>query len=332
MTDADVDVGVGVDILVIGAGPAGLYAAYYAGFRALTVAVMDALPEIGGQVSAMYPEKRIFDIAGLPGVLGRELVSNLATQAAQFAPTYLLGERASALRRDGCGRPIVVTDSGLRVRAEAVIITGGIGAFVPRALPVGTEYLGRGLSYFVPSLEVHRDRDVVVVGGGDSAVDWALNLEPLARSVTLVHRRAAFRAHESSVTQLRASRVEIVTDAHVSAVHGADWIDAVELSVAGSTEPRRLPAQSVIAALGFIASLGPLESWGLEFDARHIQVDSTMATNLDRVFAAGDITEYRGKVRLIAVGFGEAATAVNNAATLIRPGAALFPGHSTDVA
>jgi thioredoxin reductase (NADPH) len=212
-----------------------------------------------------------------------------------------------------------------------VLISGGIGTFTPRPLVAGEEWLGRGLSYFVPSLDAHSAQDVVVVGGGDSACDWALSLEPIARSVTLVHRRAAFRAHEHSVAQLRSSTVEIITDAEVTGIHGERHVEFVD--VTGPAGTTRRPAQAVIAALGFTANLGPIRQWGLEVIAnRYLPVDTTMATNVPGVFAAGDITEYRGKVRLISVGFGEAATAVNNAAILIHPDEPLFPGHSSDAA
>jgi thioredoxin reductase (NADPH) len=322
---------VACDLLIVGAGPVGLYAAYYAGFRGLTTAVVDSLPEVGGQVTAMYPEKPIYDVAGFPAIKGRDLVAGLAAQAERFAPTCLLGERAESLTRDTDGVVTVTTHAGTEIRCRAVLISGGIGTFTPRPLPAGEEWLGRGLSYFVPSLEAHAGHDVVVVGGGDSACDWALSLEPFARSVTLVHRRAAFRAHEHSVAQLRSSTVEIITDAEVTGIQGDRHVEFVD--VTGPAGTARRPARAVIAALGFTANLGPIRQWGLEVTAnRYLPVDTTMATNVPGVFAAGDITDYRGKVRLISVGFGEAATAVNNAAILIRPHEPLFPGHSSDAA
>lgn len=318
------------DLLVVGAGPVGLYAAYYAGFRGLSTAVIDSLPEPGGQVSAMYPEKPIYDIAGLPEVRGRDLVAGLLAQASRFGPTWLLGQRARTLVRGDDGTIEVVTDTGTGVRCRAVVISGGIGTFTPRPLPAGTAWVGRGLSYFVPDLAAHAGQHVIVVGGGDSACDWALALEPVAASVTLVHRRAAFRAHEHTVRQLRASTVEVITDAEVTAVHGDHTVRRAEITRKDGTVAER-PAQAVIAALGFTANLGPIREWAIEITGhRHIAVDTRMATSLPGVFAAGDITDYPGKIRLIAVGFGEAATAVNNAAVLINPDEQLFPGHSSD--
>jgi thioredoxin reductase (NADPH) len=318
------------DLLIVGAGPVGLYAAYYAGFRGLRTALVDSLPEAGGQVTAMYPEKPIYDIAGFPMIRGRDLVARLVEQAGSFSPAYLLGDPAMTLTPRDDGGLEVVTGSGAVIRCRAVLISGGIGTFTPRPLPAGSEWLGRGLSYFVPALDAHHGQDVIVVGGGDSACDWALSLEPVARSVTLVHRRAAFRAHEHTVSQLLASTVEVITDAVVTAVSGQDRVTGVEIMrTAQGTHTR--PAQAVIAALGFTANLGPIRDWGVDIVAnRYVAVDTTMATSVPGVFAAGDITDYPGKVRLISVGFGEAATAVNNAAVLLRPDEQLFPGHSSD--
>ncbi len=315
------------DLLIIGAGPTGLFAAYYAGFRGMRVAVVDSLPELGGQITAMYPEKQILDVAGFPSVKGRDLVEGLVAQAATAHPEYVLDRTASTLTEDD-ESVTVGLDDGTSIRAKAVLITAGIGKFSPRPLPAGEGWLGRGLEFFVPSFAPYAGKHVVIVGGGDSAFDWALHLEPVARSVTLVHRRDAFRAHHRTVEAVRSSSVEIVTKAEVSALRGNGLLESVDITVEGETTTR--PAQAVVAALGFVADLGPLQHWGIEVEKRHVVVDSTMRTNLPRVFAAGDVTEFPGKVRLIAVGFGEAATAVNNAAVVIDPSAHVFPGHSSE--
>jgi thioredoxin reductase len=316
------------DLLIIGAGPTGLYAAYYAGFRGLRVAVVDSLPELGGQITAMYPEKAILDVAGFPSVKGRDLVDGLVAQASTAHPTYHLDRTARTLRH-GDDHVVVGLDDGSEVSAGALLITAGIGKFSPRPLPAGEGWLGRGMEFFVPSFQPYAGKDVVIVGGGDSAFDWALHLEPVARSVALVHRRDAFRAHQRTVEAVRDSSVEIITRAQVTALRGEATLEEVEVTVDGE-EPRAMPAQALVAALGFIADLGPLQEWGIEVQKRHVVVGPSMQTSLPRVFAAGDITEYPGKVRLIAVGFGEAATAVNNAAVAIDPTAHVFPGHSSE--
>ena len=316
------------DLAVIGAGPAGLFAAYYAGFRGLRVAVVDSLPELGGQVTAMYPEKQILDVAGFPSVKGRDLVEGLVEQANTAEPEYLLDRTATGLSSTDDDVTITLDDD-TTVTAKALLITAGIGKFSPRPLPAGDGWLGRGMEFFVPSFAPYAGKDVVIVGGGDSAFDWAIHLEPIARSIALVHRRDAFRAHERTVQQVRDSGVEMITKAQVTGLFGEPTVSEVEITVDGQ-EPVRRPAQAVVAALGFIADLGPLQQWGIEVVKRHVVVDASMRTNLPRVFAAGDITEYPGKVRLIAVGFGEAATAVNNAAVVIDPTAHVFPGHSSE--
>ncbi|MFN2537036.1 MAG: NAD(P)/FAD-dependent oxidoreductase [Mycobacteriales bacterium] len=318
-----------VDVLVVGAGPSGLYAAYYAGFRGLSVAVLDALPEAGGQITALYPEKMIFDIAGFPAVRGKDLVENLVNQAAPFEPLYLLGEQAVAYTDRGDDVLITCT-SGKTVAAKAVIVTGGIGTFNPRPLPGGEAFEGKGLEYIVPTYLPYAGKDVLVVGGGDSAVDWALGLEGVAASVTLVHRRDEFRAHAHSVKLLKDSSITVITPVSPVSVNGNAAVESLTVRDVKTKETRHLPCDALVAALGFTADIGPLEAWGLATEDRHILVDTTMATNLPRVYAAGDITEYPGKVRLISVGFGEAATAVNNAATVIDPQATVFPGHSTE--
>ena len=319
-----------VDLLIVGAGPVGLFGAYYAGVRTLSTAVLDSLEEPGGQITAMYPEKAIFDVAGFPAIKGRALVDQLVAQAAPFNPAYLLGHQAVGLER-GDGTFAVTTATGHRIQCRAVVITGGIGTFTPRPLPTGSEYLGRGLVHFVPDPSVYAGQDIVVVGGGDSALDWALMLEPIGRSVTVVHRRAEFRAHQHSVDLLRASGVRILVDAQVSAVRGDPNVTAVQIAVKGSDDPVELPCDKLVAALGFTANLGPLMEWGITIEKRQIMVDSAGRTSVPGIYAAGDIVDYEGKVKLIATGFGEVATAVNNAYAYLT-GKSAFPGHLSDYA
>lgn len=320
---------VDVDVVIVGAGPTGLYGAYYSGFRGWRTAVVDALPEVGGQITAMYPEKDIFDVGGFPVIRGRVLVEQLHQQAAQFDPLYLLGEQATTLDAPEGGPVTLGTASGTAITAKAAIITGGIGSFKPRPLPAGGEWEGRGLVFFVPKPQEHADRDIVIVGGGDSALDWAHMLHPIAKSVTVVHRRDQFRAHGTMVDKARELGIRLLTPCEVTAVRGDDVVSEVEVTSKTDGSVTVIPAQTVVAALGFIANIGPMANWGLNLEKRHILVDTRMATNLPGVFAAGDIVVYPGKVPLISIAFGEAALAVNNAAPLVSPELGVFPGHSS---
>jgi thioredoxin reductase (NADPH) len=320
---------ISVDLIIVGAGPVGLFGAYYAGVRTLSTVVLDSLEEAGGQITAMYPEKAIFDVAGFPAIKGRDLVEQLLAQAAPHNPNYVLGHQAVGLERTG-DTFAVTTSVGQRIEARAIVITGGIGTFTPRPLPAGGEYLGRGLAHFVPDPTSYEGQHIVVVGGGDSALDWALMLEPIGKSVTIVHRRAEFRAHPHSVELLKKSTVEMITDAQVSAVRGEPEITEVDLDVKG--EIRTLPCDKLVAALGFTANLGPLMEWGIDIQKRQIMVDTMGRTTIAGIYAAGDIVDYQGKVKLIATGFGEVATAVNNIAAYLNPGVSAFPGHLSDYA
>lgn len=317
-----------VDLLIVGAGPVGLFGAFYAGVRTLSTIIVDSLEEPGGQITAMYPEKAIIDVAGFPSIKGRELVDSLVAQAAVHKPEYLLGQQVGELTKNDDGTFTVLTDKGVQINTRSIVITGGIGTFSPRPLPTGGEYLGRGLVHFVTDPISCEGQDVVVVGGGDSALDWALMLLPIAKSVTLVHRRGEFRAHPHSVEQVLSSPVQVLTDAQICAVRGEPTVAEVDVDVKGAITS--LPCQKLVAALGFTANLGPLESWGLQIHKRSISVDSAGRTNIEGIFAAGDIVDYPGKVKLIVSGFGEVATAVNNVAAYLNPNVSAFPGHLSD--
>lgn len=320
------------DVLILGAGPTGLYGAYYAGFRELSTIVVDVLPQVGGQVMALYPEKQIRDVAAIPSMRGRDFVAALKQQADAFSPTYLLGRQAVTIDHED-DAPVVTLDDDTEIHAGAVVITAGIGTPKPRPLPAGGEWLDRGLSYFVIDPEAHRDQDVVVVGGGDSALDWADTLSPIAKTVTLVHRRAAFRGHKATLARVQSSpNTSTLTECEVKAFHGdhsGGRLQKVTVSHA-TGEEELIAADHVIAALGFISDIGPLRQWGLNLIGRSIEVDRSMRTNLPRVYAAGDVAEFDGKVKLMSVGFGEVALAINHVAVDLDPELNLFPGHSTD--
>lgn len=320
------------DLIIIGGGPAGMFAAFYGGMRQASVKIIESMPQLGGQLAALYPEKFIYDVAGFPKVTAQELTNNLMEQIKRFDPDICLEEKVIELKKMEERHFVVVTDKSEH-HARAVIITAGVGAFEPRrlALEGADRFEKSNLHYFVNDLNKFRGRKVLISGGGDSAVDWALMLEPIAESVTLIHRRDKFRAHEHSVENLLASSVNIVTPTEISELHGHDTIQSVTLTNVKTGETEQIEVDDVIVNFGFISSIGPISEWGIEIDNNSIVVDTRMETSIPGIFAAGDITTYPGKLKLIAVGFGEAPTAVNNAKVYVDPEARLSPGHSSNL-
>jgi ferredoxin/flavodoxin---NADP+ reductase len=317
------------DVIVVGAGPIGLFTAFYAGLRGLSVTIIDSLDEPGGQVTALYPEKIIRDVAGFPEIRGRDLVDALVRQVDPFKPAWRLGHSASGLL-DCDGVFTVSCTDGTSVSGRTVIVTGGVGKFTPRTLPNSDGFAGRGISYFVRDPGVLRGQRVVIVGGGDSAFDWADALHGVAAEVVMVHRRDRFRAHQDTVDRVLGRGVRVLTNSQVHSLEGTPDLRAVVIADARTNELTRLECDHLVAALGFVANLGPIADWGLSLRDRKVVVDQLMRTSRSGVFAAGDICTYEGRVPLIAVGFGEAATAVNHAAVYVDPQASAFPGHSTD--
>ncbi|MHA6784664.1 NAD(P)/FAD-dependent oxidoreductase [Pseudonocardia saturnea] len=318
------------DVAVIGAGPTGLFAAFYAGMRGLTVALVDGLPEPGGQISALYPEKLIRDVAGFPAVKGRDLVRSLVEQIRPFGTDMQLGRQATRLDDLSDGRLRIGFADGGTLEAGAVVVTAGIGSFAPRKLPCGEDFLGRGLTYFVHDPGELAGKRVLVVGGGDSAFDWAEALQHSAE-VTLVHRRTTFRAHRHTVDQVLAGPVSVHIETVVEQLNGGSRVSGAVLRNVSTGQLTEMECDRVVAALGFVANPGPLLGWGFDVADRKICVDTAMRTSRPGVFAAGDVCTYPGRVPLIAVGFGEAATAVNHAAVRLDPTASTFPGQSTDM-
>ncbi|WP_276310892.1 NAD(P)/FAD-dependent oxidoreductase [Paenibacillus paeoniae] len=321
-----------VDILIIGGGPAGMFAAFYGGMRQASVKIIESMPQLGGQLAALYPEKYIYDVAGFPKVTAQELVDRLKEQIDLFKPEVCLEEKVLSVAKQDERLFEVVTDK-MKHYAKAVIITAGVGAFEPRRLelPEASRFEGNNLHYFISDLSRFKDRRVLISGGGDSAVDWSLMLEPIAKSVTLIHRRDKFRAHEHSVENLMNSSVQIITPTEITELHGEDAITEVTLSDVKTKETSKLEVDDVIVNFGFVSSLGPIADWGINIQGGSIIVDTRMETNIPGIFAAGDITTYPGKLKLIAVGFGEAPTAINNAKVYIDPSAKLSPGHSSNM-
>jgi thioredoxin reductase (NADPH) len=324
------------DITIIGAGPVGLAAAFWAGMREASCRVIDSLPELGGQLTTLYPEKWIFDVVGHPRVLARDLVEMLREQSLeQFDVPVSLETTASEISWDG-ELVTLHTDHGDLV-SRTVVVAGGHGAFEPKKLPVSdfdmTPWEGRGVEYVVGSKDVYAGKRVVVVGGGDSAFDWVVNLVDTADSVTLIHRRDGFRAHEATVSQVRAlasdGRVEMKVPSVIQSVVGNDVIEGVEL-VSPDGSVSLVECDAVLLQLGFVTKLGPLREWGFEIEKGALVVDSVMKTNLDRVWACGDIATFDGKLKLIATGFAEAAIAVAQAVHHIRPDMKIQPAYSTN--
>lgn len=320
------------DLLIIGGGPAGMFAAFYGGMRQASVKLIESMPQLGGQLAALYPEKYIYDVAGFPKVTAQELVDNLSKQMDLFNTDIRLEEKVQSVEKLEERHFVVKTNLGEH-HAKAVIITAGVGAFQPRRLEIeGAEkYEKSNLHYFVNDLSRFKGKKVLISGGGDSAVDWALMIEPIAEQVTLVHRRDKFRAHEHSVEQLMASKVNIITPTEITELHGEDTISKVTLTHIKTKETKEIEVDDVIVNFGFVSSLGPISEWGIAIESNSIVVDSRMETSIPGIFAAGDITTYPGKVKLIAVGFGEAPTAINNAKVYIDPEARLAPGHSSNM-
>jgi thioredoxin reductase len=321
-----------VDVAIIGGGPTGMFAAFYGGMRQMSVALIESMPQLGGQLAALYPEKYIYDVAGFPKVTAQELVDNLKKQMELFQADIRLEEKVLQVIKKEERLFEIVTDVG-KIHSRAVIITAGVGAFEPRRLelPEAARFEKANLHYFVGDLERFRNQKVLISGGGDSAVDWALMLEPIADSVMLVHRRDKFRAHEHSVELLHKSKVKIVTPTEITTLHGDTIIERVTLTDVKSGATTDHDVDAVIVNFGFVSSLGPIAEWGLDIDGGSIIVDSRMESSIPGVFAAGDITTYPGKLKLIAVGFGEAPTAINNAKVYIDPDAKLSPGHSSNM-
>jgi thioredoxin reductase len=325
------------DITIIGGGPAGLFALFYAGMRGASAQIVDALPEPGGQLTALYPEKYIFDVAGFPRVLAKDLVRSLAEQAAQFQSPVHLNQQVTALEEmDGGFVLVTATD---RFPTKSVLIAAGIGAFSPRQLPqaCAEPWYGRGIFDRVTDPEVFRGRRVVIIGGGDSAFDWANQLRGRAASVALVHRSDRFRAHAATIAEVEAAAAAGATAMYTfhelhDVVGDGGRMAAVELRDIKGKTTRRVEADVVLPMLGFVSDIGPLAEWGLRLEKDEILVNSQMETGRAGVYAAGDITTYPGKLKLIATGFAEAATAVNQAVHWVYPDKKVNPGHSSNLA
>lgn len=325
------------DITIIGGGPTGLFAAFYAGMRGVTSRIVDALPELGGQLTALYPEKYIFDVGGFPKVLAKDLVKGLAEQAIQFHPDIQLNQRVVSLEEDG-GSFTLVTETD-RFPSRAILIAAGIGAFSPRRLPQPSAdaWYERGIFDRVTDPERFRDRRVLIIGGGDSAFDWAHQLLDRAKAITLIHRSDRFRAHGATVAAVSAAaeagRMQLLTFHELVEVLGnGDHLVGARIKNTKAKSERELDVDVILPMLGFVSDLGAMAEWGLRLEKDEIAVTTTMETGRPGIYAAGDITTYPGKLKLIATGFGEASIAVNQAVHWMYPEKKVNPGHSSNMA
>ncbi|MFN2601649.1 MAG: NAD(P)/FAD-dependent oxidoreductase [Gemmatimonadaceae bacterium] len=329
------------DMTIIGGGPTGLFASFYAGMRGGTAQIVDTLPQLGGQLTAMYPEKYIFDVGGYRQILAKDLVNELAEQAGQFNFPNFLNQRVIGLEEED-GHFVLVTETD-RFPSRAVIIAAGMGAFTPRRLPqaCAEPWYGRGIFDNVMDPESFRDQKIVIIGGGDSAFDWAHQLSDRASAVTLVHRSDKYRAHGATVAEVNAAvqagRTTLLPFHELHDVLSEDdRLTGVTLRDVKTKATRDVEADSVLPMLGFVSDIGALATWGLTLEkyenAWAIVVNSMMETGRAGIWAAGDITTYPGKLKLIATGFGEAATAVNQAFHWIYPTKKVNPGHSSNMA
>ena len=326
-----------VDITIIGGGPTGLFASFYTGMRGATAQIVDALPELGGQLTALYPEKYIFDVGGFAKILAKDLVKALKEQVEQFHHKAHLNQNVAALERNE-DHFVLVTETD-RFPTRAIVIAGGIGAFSPRRLPqaCAEPWYGRGIFDRVSDPEEFRGQSIVIIGGGDSAFDWAQQLRDRAKAVTLVHRSDKYRAHGATIADVQAAatagRTTLLPFHELTNVlSSGDTLTGVTLREVKTKTTRDVEADVILPMLGFHSDIGALAEWGLNCEKDEIIVNSLMETGRPGVYAAGDITTYPGKLKLIATGFGEAATAVNQAVHWIYPEKKVNPGHSSNMA
>ncbi len=313
------------DICIIGAGPVGLFAVFEAGLWKLRCHLVDALPQVGGQLTEVYPHKPIYDIPGYPSVLAGELIKNLEEQIAPFKPTYTLGESMESLTQLEDGGFELITSEGTRVQSKVVVIAGGLGVFEPRkpALENLEKFERKGVDYMVKDPEKYRDKRVVIAGGGDSALDWTVFLADVASEVTMVHRRDKFRGALDTVSKVEAlaaeGRIKLVLNSQLHALHGGEQLEQVELTQKGSDNVT-VDADYLIPLFGLSPKLGPIANWGLNIDKRAVEVDTRdYSTNVPGIYAIGDINTYPGKLKLILCGFHEAAIMAHSVYQYLNP-------------
>ncbi|MCS7129513.1 MAG: NAD(P)/FAD-dependent oxidoreductase [Candidatus Caldarchaeum sp.] len=322
------------DITIIGAGPTGLFAAFYAaGMRGMKTKVLEALDVYGGQLTVLYPDKFIYDVAGFPKILAKDLARQLYEQASAYKPEIIFSEKVLNLSRLDGGLLELTTDKGVHF-SKTVLIAAGHGAFTPRKLgnPSVERFENRGVYYFVKDKWEFKGKRIVIVGGGDSAVDWALNLKDIAKETYLVHRRTEFRAHEGSVIELFHSPVKVLVPYEVKEARGGERLEAVKVFNNKTNEEQEIECDALILQLGHVVDVSLFKKWGLEMDGNAIKINGRCETNIPGVYAAGDIASQTDSVKLalLVTGFAQAAIAVNVAKNYIDPRSSYFPGHSSE--
>ena len=316
------------DIAIVGAGPVALFAIFEAGLLKMRCHLIDYLPQVGGQLSEIYPKKPIYDIPGFPSVLAQELVDNLVKQAEPFNPSYTLGERIESLEKIGERDFVLTTNMGTKINAAVVVIAGGLGCFEPRKPEVENLVQfenGKGVSYMVLDPETYRDKNLVIAGGGDSALDWTIFLANVAKKVTLVHRSESFRGAPDSVNKVMAlaaeGKIDLLLNTNLTKVSGDTVLQNVTFVDSKTKEEKVIVADNLIPLFGLSPKLGPIENWGLNIDKNAIEVNTDdYSTNIEGVYAIGDINTYKNKLKLILCGFHEAALMSHSAYKYINPG------------
>jgi thioredoxin reductase (NADPH) len=324
------------DVVIIGAGPAGLFAVFEAGMLGLKAHVVDALDMAGGQCSALYPEKPIYDIPAHPAILAQELVDKLSAQAAPFSPTYHFGQTVDKLEKLPNGEWKIITSKNTQITCKAIIIAAGCGAFGPNRPPMENlaEYEGKSVFYMVGKREDFRGKKVVIAGGGDSAVDWAISLSELTEKLYVVHRRGKFRCAPESANKLdelaKSGKIELVIPYQLESLNGENGKISEVVVATMEGEKRALPADILLPFFGLSMELGAIANWGLNIEHNHITVNhATMQTSEKGIFAIGDIASYAGKLKLILTGFAEAALAARSAHAICKPDEVLHFEYST---
>lgn len=323
------------DVTIIGGGPTGLFATFYAGLRGLKTKTIDVLSELGGQLTALYPEKYVYDVAGHPKILAKDLAKNLAVQAGLFKPSIVLGEKVMGFERIENNVLKLVTDTGAEHYTKTVLLALGAGACVPKKLDIDYNHDldGNSVYYAVKNKEKFRGKNVLIIGGGDSAVDWANEFSQLAGKVTLIHRRDQFRAVQTSVEEMFRNKVEVRTFHEMKQLisNGNNSVEQAVLFDNRTGKEETIPVDAVLINIGFVINLDFLKTWGMIMEGNAIIVNEKMETNIAGVYAAGDICAHTAKLKLIATGAAEAATGINFACTYINPTAKAFPGHSSNL-